>query len=44
MAKIKKTIVYLLLVTTLIIVGCEGGCDQESPTSPEKSKISISIL
>jgi hypothetical protein len=37
MALIKKTLIYLLLFVTLTIVGCEGGCDQNSPTSPEKT-------
>ena len=37
MEVVKKTIVYIMLAITLIIVGCEGGCDQTSPTSPEKT-------
>ena len=33
----KKTLVYLMLFITLVVVGCEGGCDQNSPTAPEKT-------
>jgi hypothetical protein len=43
MDKLKKSIIYLLLTITLITVGCEGGCGQESPTQPEKSIINITI-
>lgn len=37
---IKKVFVYAILFSTLIIVGCEGGCSQDSPTSPEQSSSS----
>ncbi len=33
----KKVVIYLMLLVTLIVVGCEGGCDQNSPTAPEKT-------
>lgn len=33
----KKVLIYAMLMVTLVVVGCEGGCAQESPTSPESS-------
>lgn len=40
MVAVKKFIVYSMLFSTLVIVGCEGGCSQDSPTSPEQSSAS----
>lgn len=36
----KKFLVYAMLLITLVVVGCEGGCSQDSPTSPDKSSAS----
>ncbi len=33
----KKFVIYLMLTIILFTVGCEGGCDQNSPTSPEQT-------